>query len=40
MKGELRSMGYMSLPDDALDDPELACEWATKAIAAIEEDNG
>lgn len=37
MKGELRSMGYMSLPDEALDDPELACEWAIKAIAAVED---
>ncbi len=37
MKGKLRAMGYMSLPAEALDDPELACEWARKALAAQED---
>lgn len=37
MKGKLRSMGYMSLPAEALDDPELACEWARDALQATEE---
>ena len=34
MKGKLRSMGYMSLPAEALDDPELACQWARDALLA------
>jgi DNA transformation protein len=27
-------MSYWRLPEAALDDPELACEWAAKALAA------
>jgi|GraSoiStandDraft_4_1057263.scaffolds.fasta_scaffold17980_2 DNA transformation protein len=25
-------MGYMSLPESALDDPSVACEWARRAV--------
>ena len=28
-------MGYWSLPDAALDDPEVACAWARRALAAV-----
>ncbi|MBI1250004.1 MAG: hypothetical protein GC189_00845 [Alphaproteobacteria bacterium] len=31
--GEQVDMGYLSLPEDALDDPDLAAVWAGKAIA-------
>ena len=27
------NMPYWSLPEDALDDPELACDWARKSLA-------
>jgi DNA transformation protein len=27
-------MGYWTLPDAALDDPEAACDWARRALAA------
>lgn len=30
-----RGMGYWTLPDTALDDPELACDWARRALAAL-----
>lgn len=30
-----RSMGYWTLPDAALDDPEIACDWARQALAAL-----
>jgi len=30
-----RSMGYWTLPEAALDDPDLACDWARKALAAL-----
>ncbi len=30
-----RSMGYWTLPDAALDDPELACDWARQALAHV-----
>lgn len=30
-----RSMGYWTLPDAALDDPDLACDWARRAIDAL-----
>ncbi len=30
--GKTTSMGYWTLPDAALDDPELACKWARKAL--------
>ncbi|MFQ5438313.1 MAG: TfoX/Sxy family protein [Paracoccaceae bacterium] len=30
--GKTRSMGYWSLPENALDDMELACAWASEAL--------
>jgi len=30
--GKVLTMGYVSLPDTALDDPEQACEWAREAL--------
>ena len=30
--GKEKSMGYWTLPDAALDDPEVACEWGLKAL--------
>ena len=30
-----RGMNYWTLPDAALDDPDLACDWARRALAAI-----
>lgn len=30
-----RSMHYWTLPDAALDDPELAADWARRALAAL-----
>lgn len=30
-----KTMGYWTLPDAALDDPELACDWARRALAAL-----
>jgi len=32
--GTEASMGYWTLPDAALDDPEEACMWARKALAS------
>ena len=32
--GVTARMGYWSLPDAALDDPEAACAWARRAAAA------
>ena len=32
--GVTARMGYWSLPDAALDDPEAACDWARRALAA------
>ena len=32
--GKTRSMGYWTLPDAALDDPDLALDWAKRAIQA------
>ena len=29
------TMGYWTLPDAALDDPDLACDWARRALAAL-----
>jgi len=29
------SMPYWTLPDEALDDPELACDWARRALAHL-----
>lgn len=33
--GIARSMGYWTLPEDALDAPDLACDWAHKALNNI-----
>lgn len=30
-----KMMGYWTLPDAALDDPETACDWARQALAAL-----
>ncbi|MCB1339071.1 MAG: TfoX/Sxy family protein [Maritimibacter sp.] len=30
-----RGMNYWTLPDDALDDPDLARDWARRALAAL-----
>lgn len=30
-----RGMHYWTLPDSALDDPEMACDWGRKALAAL-----
>ncbi len=32
--GTIGSMGYWTLPDEGLDDPEVACDWARRALAA------
>lgn len=32
--GSIASMGYWTLPDAALDDPDEACRWAQKALAS------
>ena len=34
--GVTARMGYWSLPDAALDDPEAACDWARRVLAAAE----
>ncbi|SFI77448.1 TfoX/Sxy family protein [Celeribacter neptunius] len=33
--GDGRGMHYWTLPEAALDDPEQACDWARRALAAI-----
>jgi DNA transformation protein len=33
--GEM-TLGYWTLPDEACDDPEAACEWARRAIEAAQ----
>lgn len=33
--GSSGTMGYLTLPEPALDDPELACDWAQQALAAL-----
>jgi DNA transformation protein len=30
-----RGMNYWTLPEAALDDPDLACDWARRALAAL-----
>ncbi len=30
-----RRMPYWTMPEPALDDPELACDWARRALAAL-----
>lgn len=32
--GRTARMGYWSLPEAALDEPELACDWARRALGA------
>ena len=34
-KEKTASMGYWSLPDTAVDDPEEACAWARRALADV-----
>jgi len=34
-QGKSRSMGYWTLPEAALDDTALACDWAKQALNAI-----
>ncbi len=33
--GKTVSMPYWSLPGEALDDPQLACDWARRALAHL-----
>lgn len=33
--GSSGTMGYWTLPDAALDDPETACDWARRALADL-----
>ena len=33
--GKETAMPYWELPGDALDDPELACDWARRALAHL-----
>jgi len=33
--GKIQRMGYWTLPEAALDDPALACEWAIKALEQL-----
>ena len=33
--GDGRGMNYWTLPEAALDDPDLACDWARRALAAL-----
>ena len=30
-----KKMGYWTLPDMAMDDPETACDWARRALVAL-----
>lgn len=34
--GEQREMGYWRLPEDALDDPDLAAQWGRKALVVAQ----
>ena len=36
--GVTARMGYWSLPDSAVDDPEAACDWARQWLAASDPD--
>ena len=36
-KGESVDLGYWRLPEEALDEPELACAWGKKALAVARE---
>jgi len=33
--GASAAMPYWAMPEDILDDPELACDWANKALSAL-----
>lgn len=33
--GRGKTMGYWTIPEAALDDPDAACAWARRALAAI-----
>ncbi len=33
--GKTNSMGYWTLPEAALDDPEQACDWARRALEQL-----
>jgi DNA transformation protein and related proteins len=33
--GDGKGMNYWTLPDAALDDPDAACDWARRALAAL-----
>ena len=33
--GKITAMSYWSLPEEALDDPDLACDWARRALAHL-----
>jgi DNA transformation protein len=33
--GKPTAMPYWSMPEEALDDPELACDWARRALAHL-----
>ncbi|MEJ1993427.1 MAG: TfoX/Sxy family protein [Maritimibacter sp.] len=33
--GDGKGMNYWTLPDAALDDPDAACDWALRALAAL-----
>ena len=35
-KDRVARMGYWSLPEPALDDPETACDWARRTLAGAE----
>lgn len=32
-----KTMGYWTLPSEAMDDPEAACGWARRALEALEQ---
>nr|WP_283255037.1 TfoX/Sxy family protein [Marivita sp. GX14005] len=34
--GKRSTMPYWTLPEDALDDPEAACDWARRALAELD----
>ncbi len=34
-KGKINTMGYWTLPETALDESEVACDWALKALNGL-----